>query len=304
MNRTYELTCDDEVDKPVPVTLSDGTGTATDDAIGPERYWEVRIERTVHGVLPRLGKVTAIVFRCEPQPTNYFTKELRVYRSGDGAEIGRTPTFDVSGFSPEFRPETLKIEDGRLSADLAFYGERDAHGHPSILRHVTWAWDGREFVKRSETDLSHTDLSREQVTVDGIGPARIGMSAEQVEKAVGAPLTLVGDASHCTDGTLAGAPDGLSLMFMENSLVAVSVEPPAAVSTASGMRVGTTRDELSDTYGDEITTDSVEDGSERLVFAPTAPRFGGRIIVFDLSDGQVDRFAAGTRDAATVGSCL
>jgi hypothetical protein len=303
MNRTYELTCDDEIDTPVPVTLSDGTGTARGDAIGPERYWEVEIQRVVHGSLPRLGKVTSILFYCHPQPTNYFEQELRVYHSDDGDEIGRTPTFDVSGFSPEFRPKTLEIEDGHLSANLAFYGEKDPHGHPSILRHVTWAWDGRAFTKRSETDLSRTDLSREQVTVDGMGPVRIGMSAEQVEKAVGAPLTLVGDASHCTDGTLAGAPDGLSLMFMENSLVAVSVDSPATISTASGMRVGTTRDELLDTYGDEITTDSVEDGSERLVFAPTAPRFGGRVIVFDLSDGQVDRFAAGTREAATVGSC-
>jgi hypothetical protein len=303
MNRTYELTCDDEVDTPVAVTLSDGTGTARGDAIGPEGYWEVEIQRVVHGSLPRLGKVTSILFYCHPQPTNYFKQELRVYHSDDGDEIGRTPTFDVSGFSPEFRQKTLEIEDGHLSADLAFYGEQDPHGHPSILRHVTWAWDGREFAKRSETGLSRTDLSREQVTVDGMGPVRIGMSAEQVEKAVGAPLTLVGDASHCTDGTLAGAPDGLSLMFMENSLVAVSVDSPATISTASGMRVGTTRDELLDTYGDEITTDSVEDGSERLVFAPTAPRFGGTVIVFDLSDGQVERFAAGTRDAATVGSC-
>jgi hypothetical protein len=302
MNRTYELTCDDEVDTPVAVTLSDGTGTARD-AIGPEGYWEVEIQRVVHGSLPRLGKVTSILFYCHPQPTNYFKQELRVYHSDDGDEIGRTPTFDVSGFSPEFRQKTLEIEDGLLSADLAFYGEQDPHGHASILRHVTWAWDGREFAKRSETDLSRTDLSHEQVTVDGMGPVRIGMSAEQVEKAVGAPLTLVGDASHCTDGTLAGAPDGLSLMFMENSLVAVSVDSPATISTASGMRVGTTRDELLDTYGGEITTDSVEDGSERLVFAPTAPRFGGRVIVFDLSDGQVERFAAGTRDAATVGSC-
>ncbi len=302
MNRTYGLTCDDAVDEPVPVTLHDGTGTARDDAIGRESYWEVEIQRVVHGRLPRLGEVTAVLFYCHPQPTNYFDQELRVYRSNDGTEVGRTPTFDVDDFSPEYRPDTVTIGDGRISADLAFYGERDPHGRPSLLRHVTWAWDGRQFVKRSETDLSRTDLGRERVTVDGIGPVRIGMSTEEVEKALGAPLTLAGDASHCTDGTPAGAPDGLSLMFLGNSLAAVSVEPPATVSTASGMRVGTTRDELFDTYGDEIGPDAEGDGAERLVFAPTAPRFGGRVIVFDLSDGRVEKFAAGTRDAATVGA--
>lgn len=303
MNRTYGLTCDDEVDEPVPVTVSDGSGTATDDAIGPDRYWEIEIQQIVHGDLPRLGEVTAVLFYCHPQPTNYFDQELRVYRTGDGTEIGRTPTFDVDDFAPEYRPDTLEIENGLLSADLAFYGERDPHGHPSILRHVTWAWNGQEFVKRSETEADRVDLQGESVTVDGIGPVRIGMSGEQVETAAGAPLTLVGDASHCTDGTLAGAPDGLSLMFMENTLVAVSVERPATISTASGMRVGTPRDELFDTYGDEITTESADDGSERLVFAPAAPRFGGRVIVFDLNNGQVEKFSAGTRDAATVGSC-
>ncbi|MEU4013346.1 hypothetical protein [Streptomyces pseudogriseolus] len=303
MNRTYDITCDDEVDEPVPVTMSNGTGSVTGDAIGPERHWEVRIQRIVHGTLPRLGTVTAVLFRCEPQPSNYFTEELRVYRTRGGAEIGRTPTFDVPSFSPEFRPETLEIQDDRLSADLAFYGDRDPHGRPSILRRVTWTWDGRQFVKRSETDLARTDLGREEVTVDGIGPVRIGMSAQEVEKVTGAPLTLVGDASHCTDGTLAGTPDGLSMMFMQNSLVAVTVESPATVSTASGMGVGTTRDELFDTYGTEISTERTHDGSERLVFAPTAPRFEGRVIVFDLTDGQVERFSAGTRDATTVGSC-
>ncbi|MGA4960006.1 hypothetical protein [Streptomyces lavendulocolor] len=90
---------------------------------------------------------------------------------------------------------------------------------------------------------------------------------------------------------------------MENTLVAVSVEPPATIATASGMRVGTTRDELIRTYGDEISTVSADDRSERLVFAPTAPRFGGRVIVFDLKDDHVERFTAGTRDAATAGPC-
>ncbi|MEU0661039.1 hypothetical protein [Streptomyces lavendulocolor] len=305
MNRTYDLTCDDSVDKPVPVALRDGTGTARGEAIGREGHWEVQIQRIVHGTLPRLGKVTSILFYCHPQPTNFFNQELRVYRSGDGTEIGRTPTFEVSGFPPEYQPRTLKIENGRLSADLAFYGGNDPHGHPSVLRRVTWSWNGQQFVKRSETDAfsSRVDLRHERVTVDGMGPIRIGMSGEQVEKAVGSPLTIVGDFSHCAEGTVSGAPDGLSLRFMENTLVAVSVEPPATVATASGMRVGTTRDELIRTYGDEISTVSADDRSERLVFAPTAPRFGGRVIVFDLKDDHVERFTAGTRDAATAGPC-
>ncbi|MGA4862948.1 hypothetical protein ACPB9J_09935 [Streptomyces lavendulocolor] len=63
------------------------------------------------------------------------------------------------------------------------------------------------------------------------------------------------------------------------------------------------RPSLSRRGGDEISTVSADDRSERLVFAPTAPRFGGRVIVFDLKDDHVERFTAGTRDAATAGPC-
>ncbi|MBA2947075.1 hypothetical protein [Streptomyces himalayensis] len=146
-NRSYSLTCDDIVDKPVKVAVHNGKGRAKGGGIGGYDRWEVEVQRTAQGSLPRLGNVTAVLFYCSPQPSNFFLQELRVYRTDDGSEIGRTPTFDVPELSPKYQPESLMIKDGRLAADVKFYGPEDSHAEgPSILRHVTWTWEGGRFV--------------------------------------------------------------------------------------------------------------------------------------------------------------
>lgn len=147
-NRAYSLTCDDLVDKPVNVTVRNGKGTATGIGV-PSSHWEVLVQMIARGHVSGLGDVTAVLFYCSPQPSNYFNQELRVYRTGDGSEIGRTPSFepseDVYG-PPEYQPESLAIDKGRVLADLMFYEPGDSHGNPSSLRHVTWTWDGKQFV--------------------------------------------------------------------------------------------------------------------------------------------------------------
>ncbi|MFF2206280.1 cutinase family protein [Streptomyces sp. NPDC058145] len=146
-NHTYGLTCDDTVDKPVKVAVRKGEGVAKGSSLGGYDRWEVEVQQIAHGSLPRLGSVTAVLFYCSPQPSNFSLQELRVYRSKDGSEIGRTPTFDVSGLSPRYQPKSLAIEDGRVAADVKFYGPEDSHATgPSILRHVTWTWNGTQFV--------------------------------------------------------------------------------------------------------------------------------------------------------------
>ncbi|QIY95060.1 hypothetical protein HEP87_14775 [Streptomyces sp. S1D4-11] len=145
-NRTYGITCDDIVDKPVKVAVRNGKGVAKGSGLGGYDRWEVEVQKITQGRLPRLGNVTAVLFHCSPQPSNFFRQELRVYGK-DGNEVGRTPSFDVSGLPPEYQAGSLTIRDGRLAADVKFYGPNDSHATgPSILRHVTWTWDGKRFV--------------------------------------------------------------------------------------------------------------------------------------------------------------
>ncbi|MER5223818.1 hypothetical protein [Streptomyces flaveus] len=309
-NHTYGLTCDDVVNKPVKVTLRNGKGTAKGSGLGGYDRWEVEVQRTTQGSLPRLGNVTAVLFYCSPQPGNFFMQELRVYRTDDGSEIGRTPTFDVPELAPQYQPKSLTIKGGLLSADLKFYGPQDSHADgPSILRHVTWTWEDGRFVTHGadgeSEDRGQVDLNRQRITVNGMGPLELGMSRDEATKAIGAPIPGREGRRICTDFGVEGGPEGLLLRFTSDRLVAIYVQRPATtISTLSGIHIGSTRDDVLNTYPGEITSTTPDYGGEELIFAPAAPEFAGKEIRFRMSDGVVETFIAGESDwAAFSPSC-
>ncbi|MFF9214289.1 MULTISPECIES: cutinase family protein [unclassified Streptomyces] len=304
-NRTYGLTCDDIVNEAVPVTVRNGKGTARGRGIGDYVSWQVQTQRIARGAVPHLGDVTAVLFSCSPQPSNFRLQELRVYRTTDGREVGRTPTFQVNGLSPQYQPETVRFSKGRLLADVKFYGPGDSHATgPSILRHVTWRWDGSRFVKQSEIDArkpERTDLTRRSVTVNGIGALHMGMTRSEAEQAIGFSIPDGPGGPNCKDLSIQGGPEGLLLRFSnEDRLVAIYVLPPASISTASGIHRGSTRDEVLTTYAGEIK----EPSTNELVFTPTEAQFQGKVITFLLDDnGNVDSFIAGEEEFAVPLPC-
>ncbi|MFF6783757.1 cutinase family protein [Streptomyces sp. NPDC012510] len=305
-HRTYGLTCDDIVDKPVQVAVRNGKGVAKGSGLGGYDHWEVAVQETASGRLPRLGNVTAVLFSCSPQPSNFVNQELRVYHE-DGHEAGRTPSFDVSGLSPEYQPESLVVRDGRLAADVKFYGPEDNHSTgPSILRHVTWTWDGKRFVTHGAEPEAQApkpvDLTQHAITVNGIGPVELGMSRAQAEKAVGAPIPEGPGGPDCTDLSVGGGPNGLLLRFAQDNLVAVYVLSSAStsISTASGIHLGSTRADVLRTYANEVT---VGKDPDELIFEPSGSEFEGKVIKFHTTSGKVDSFIAGQRDWAEFLPC-
>lgn len=149
-NRTYELTGDDMVEKPVPVELSGGYGTVTGPDLGPFDQWDVEIQQVVEGALPDLGDVTAVLFKCSPQPANFSTQELRIYWSEYGNEVGRIPTILDDNERPQFDPETVYFGDDFIGSVVKFYAPGDPHSAgPTILRNLTWGWNGQEFERQS-----------------------------------------------------------------------------------------------------------------------------------------------------------
>jgi hypothetical protein len=146
-NRTYGLTCGGTVKKPVAVAIRHGKGIARGSRIGAYDHWEVEVQRIARGDLPGAGNITAVLFLCTPQSSNFYVQEVHVYRTGDGTQVGGTPRFDVPGLPPVYVAASLAVTNGRLVDDVMFYGPKDSHASgPSILRHVTWAWDGRSLV--------------------------------------------------------------------------------------------------------------------------------------------------------------
>lgn len=293
-NRTYRLTCDDVVDTAVPVTVRNGQGTARGRGIGDYDSWQVHIQRITRGTVPRLGEVTAVLFFCSPQPSNFARQELRVYRTADGREVGRTPTFQVDELPPQYQPDTVRFSRGRLLADVKFYAPGDSHADgPSILRHVTWRWDGRQFVQESATDArppSRIDLSTQRVTVNGIGPLQIGMTRSEAEQAIGARIPDGPGGPDCKDLAVEGGPDGLLLRFSnDDRLVATYVLAPSSIATASGIHRGSTREEVRETYAGEIE----EPNTDELVFTPDGAQFAGKVITFVMDDDTVYSYIAG-----------
>jgi hypothetical protein len=303
-NRNYGLTCDDTVHKPVQVSIHNGKGVARGAAIKPYDRWEVTVQRITQGNLARLGNVTAVLFACSPQPSNFVTQELRVYRSSSGSEISRIP--HLSGgkwLPPEYQPASVAIRKDRIIADLKYYGPGDIHGSPSRLRHLNWTWNGVKFTTQDDGTGAEAhgrvDLARERVTVNGIGSLKLGASRKEAAKAIGAPIPGGSSERVCTDFTVQGGPEGLLLRFTSDRLVAIYVQPPAkSILTRSGIHIGSTRADVLNTYAGEIATVTPDYGGEELVFAPSGPEFSGKVIRFGMRDGIVETFIAGDRDWA------
>lgn len=166
--------------------------------------------------------------------------------------------------------------------------------------------DACRFTARNRTEAAKrdpVDLSAQPITVNGMGPLRIGMSRQAAERAVGARIPDGPGGPECRDLAVEGGPQNLSLRFSndDDRLVAISVlsSTPASLATASGVHVGSTREDVLDTYDSEVTSRQDEGASEELVFAPRLAKFHGRIIRFLMNDdGTVASFIAGERDFA------
>ncbi|MEU5048196.1 alpha/beta fold hydrolase [Streptomyces sp. NPDC021096] len=311
-NHTYDLTCDNITDKPVAVDIRNGKGVAQGNNLGNGyRTWDVKVQQTVHGTLPKLGDVTAVLFSCSPQPSNFTEQELRVYRTADGSPVGRTPTFEVSGLSPQYQAETLVIKDGKLAADVKFYGPHDSHASgPSELHRVTWTWNGERFDAHDAPGPAtgapgRVDLSHEPITVNGMGVLKLDMTRTEAEKAIGAPIPEGPGGPKCSDLSVQGGPEGLLLRFAQDKLVAVYVLPSASASlaTESGVHRGITREDVLRTYAGEVGSRHLDDTREEITFAPTAPEFKGKVIKFHTVDGKVDTFIAGKQEFAELLPC-
>jgi len=155
-NRQYSLTCGDIAQVPVSLAFRAGHATAVGTDIGQYDHWSLHIQQIASGVLPSLGAVTAVLFYCTPQPSNFFNQELRIYRTSDGSEIGRIPGLQsldsgsVASLPGVFNAGSIVVTNGQVRADAMFYGPGDSHASgPSILRHLAWTWNGREFMSIS-----------------------------------------------------------------------------------------------------------------------------------------------------------
>ena len=139
-----------------------------------------------------------------------------------------------------------------------------------------------------------------RVTATSMGPVTFGMSLPEAERAAGRPLVPWGDRSPgCSyvvpqgwpkvrDGAL--VTDPVLFMVTANGVARVDVMA-GSVATSTGIRIGSTEQQVRQAYPGRIRAQNNPYGTRQLTFTPAdAP---DARIVFDIDAGKVTAFHAG-----------
>jgi hypothetical protein len=139
----------------------------------------------------------------------------------------------------------------------------------------------------------------------GLGKVRIGMGIEEAERAIGARLrSLVpGYGPGCwLAGRADGADPGLSYMVENGRITRIDIETPLGgtapvISTAKGIRIGSTEADVARTYGSSAISALAPYGNgkdDRWFTVEATPELG---IVISVSSGKVVGLWAGRRSS-------
>ncbi len=131
-----------------------------------------------------------------------------------------------------------------------------------------------------------------RLRVDGIGPVRVGMSLDQARAAAGIPLELV-RTEHCQSLRPSAASPFVTLIATAGDAVDVVTVGPQ-VATVSGIRIGSTEQQVLAAYGDRAQVVNPGEPLHRIVYRAADPSLQRYALVFEISDGKVASMRAGT----------
>jgi hypothetical protein len=91
------------------------------------------------------------------------------------------------------------------------------------------------------------------LTVDGLGPVKIGMTSQRVSAALGTQLSggPTESGSVCFERQAAAMP-GVTFMFEKDHLTRISVTKPSRVVTPRKIGIGSTAADVRAAYGDRL----------------------------------------------------
>ena len=141
--------------------------------------------------------------------------------------------------------------------------------------------------------------SGDRLSFDGLGPARIGMTRQDVEAALGDRLSkddATDDASSCEMIHPLRGDDSVSYMLLEGRLARVDVDTDR-VFTLSGIGLDATETSVMATYPGRVTVTPHAYSGPEGKYLTLLSRDRSRGIRFETSGGKVTRFYAGTEKA-------
>lgn len=132
------------------------------------------------------------------------------------------------------------------------------------------------------------------LTEQGIGPVRVGMTLADVAGATSAGIRLVGtDSTECSYLSWRDGPPGVLIMAEGGHVVRIDVRNPA-IATPEGIKIGSTEAEVQQRYSGrvEVQPHKYSDG-HYLVITPREPADSNLRIVFETDGKKVETFRGG-----------
>lgn len=149
-----------------------------------------------------------------------------------------------------------------------------------------------------EPDLAPAPFdSTWSLEVSGIGPVRMGMSVQEVVKALDGAVNVPEELGGCDYVFPRGWPEGLSVMVVDGRVARIEVWG-GEIATAEGARIGMSEQEIHALYPGqvEVRPHKYTDGNY-LIITPAGPLGAEHRIVFETDGSVVERYRAGVLPA-------
>ncbi|MDA0266695.1 MAG: hypothetical protein O2890_02350 [Cyanobacteria bacterium] len=148
-----------------------------------------------------------------------------------------------------------------------------------------------------------TSLQAAKVTTTSLGPLKIGMTLEEAADALGLPLVPLGRnvSGECAYYKPDTSDATIGLMVVGNAVIRVDIWPGSAISTASGIQVGSTEAEVLAQYAEQIeSAPNPYTSGKVMTFTPIDPGEDLYRLVFETDGaGRVIQYRAGQFPAVT-----
>lgn len=144
----------------------------------------------------------------------------------------------------------------------------------------------------------------DRVSLEGVGPVRVGMTLEEASAAAGQGISEVPGSGAGSDPAACyyAVPDTgepkVSFMVVDGQIARVDVEEGSGARTISGIGVGAPEADVLATYGDRIVVEPhpYDEGGRYLRYVPDDR---ARSLVFETDGAKVVRYRSGDADAVS-----
>ncbi|HEY9834592.1 MAG TPA: hypothetical protein V6D26_28840 [Stenomitos sp.] len=136
--------------------------------------------------------------------------------------------------------------------------------------------------------------AQSKLSINSIGPIRVGMSVAQAEAAAGVKLTRP-DNKECSYIRPQGSKYDFLMMVTNNRIARIDIRGKSRITTISGARIGDTESKIKSLYPGRITVTPAKyaPNGHYLIFTPKDRNDAHYRIVFETDGNRVTEFRSG-----------